>query len=165
MFRKLVIAVSIGVAMLGTSASAQGYDPDRVIGSVQLADLKAIVASLDHELVSEGDQGDVSVDVRADDGTRYLLIGTVCNTSKVDGCLGVKMQVIFGSERSISDFDLVWASFQQAALNIWRDPEDGTIGVTRYVVLDYGVTMGNLRENVRVLLGGAPKAVAAMLEP
>ena len=47
---------------------------------------------------------------------------------------------------------LAAANLEQAALNTWADFEDKTLGFTRYVVLDYGVTMANIRENVNVML-------------
>jgi uncharacterized membrane-anchored protein len=45
------------------------------------------------------------------------------------------------------------ANLQYTALNIWVDFEQKSLGFTRYVVLDEGVTMANLRANVEVMLG------------
>ncbi|HSJ79298.1 MAG TPA: hypothetical protein VK913_11245, partial [Erythrobacter sp.] len=47
---------------------------------------------------------------------------------------------------------LAKANLEQAALNTWADFEGKTLGFTRYQVLDNGVTMANIRENVNVLL-------------
>ena len=73
------------------------------------------------------------------------------------------MQVRFDPVSTITDSDLARANLQEAAVLTWRDTSDGTIGVTRYVVLDYGVTMKNLRENVRVLLGITPLVIEALV--
>ena len=66
-------------------------------------------------------------------------------------------------EVSLNGSVLARANLSQAAVSTWRDTATGTIGITRYVVLDHGVTMANLRENVLVLLGLAPSVVNAML--
>ncbi|MEL7689920.1 hypothetical protein [Citromicrobium bathyomarinum] len=163
MIRKLGFAFSIGFALLAGSASAQDYAPERVVASVDTDDLKAIVGSLDHTLLNEGQFGDVSVGAESDDGTKYVLIGTACDVGNVPGCQGVMMQVRFDPVSTITDTDLARANLNEAAVLTWRDTSDGTIGVTRYVVLDYGVTMKNLRENVNVLLGITPLVVEALV--
>ena len=53
MIRKLAFAFSIGFALMAGAASAQDYAPQRVIGSVDTDDLKAIVASLDHKVLAD----------------------------------------------------------------------------------------------------------------
>ncbi|MAK99547.1 MAG: hypothetical protein CL805_10585 [Citromicrobium sp.] len=148
---------------MAAPASAQDYAPQRVVASVDTDDLKAIVGSLDHTLLNEGQFGDVSVGAESEDGTKYVLIGTACDVGDVAGCQGVMMQVRFDPVSTITDSDLARANLNEAAVLTWRDTSDGTIGVTRYVVLDYGVTMKNLRENVRVLLGITPLVVEALV--
>lgn len=163
MIRKLSLGISITFALLAGAASAQDYVPDRVIGAVDTDDLKTIVASLDHQLLQAGQNGDVSVDAQSEDGMKYRLIGTACDVGGVAGCQGVMMQVRFDASSTITDTDLARANFEQPAILTWRDNSDGTIGTTRYVVLDHGVTMANLRENVKVLLGLTPLAVETLI--
>ncbi|MAO96488.1 MAG: hypothetical protein CL807_07060 [Citromicrobium sp.] len=163
MIRRLALAISLGSALMAAPASAQDYAPQRVVASVDTDDLKAIVGSLDHTLLNEGQFGDVSVGAESEDGTKYVLIGTACDVGDVAGCQGVMMQVRFDPVSTITDSDLARANLNEAAVLTWRDTSDGTIGVTRYVVLDYGVTMKNLRENVRVLLGITPLVVEALV--
>ena len=163
MIRRLALAISLGSALMAAPASAQDYAPQRVVASVDTDDLKAIVGSLDHTLLNEGQFGDVSVGAESEDGTKYVLIGTACDVGDVAGCQGVMMQVRFDPVSTITDSDLARANLNEAAVLTWRDTSDGTIGVTRYVVLDYGVTMKNLRENVRVLLGITPLVVEAIV--
>ena len=163
MIRRLALAISLGSALIAAPASAQDYAPQRVVASVDTEDLKAIVGSLDHTLLNEGQFGDVSVGAQSEDGTKYVLIGTACDVGDVAGCQGVMMQVRFDPVSTITDSDLARANLNEAAVLTWRDTSDGTIGVTRYVVLDYGVTMKNLRENVRVLLGITPLVIEALV--
>ena len=163
MIRRLALAISLGSALMAAPASAQDYAPQRVVASVDTDDLKAIVGSLDHTLLNEGQFGDVSVGAESEDGTKYVLIGTACDVGDVAGCQGVMMQVRFDPVSTITDSDLARANLNEAAVLTWRDTSDGMIGVTRYVVLDYGVTMKNLRENVRVLLGITPLVVEALV--
>ena len=163
MIRRLALAISLGSALIAAPASAQDYAPQRVVAAVDTDDLKAIVGSLDHTLLNEGQFGDVSVGAESEDGTKYVLIGTACDVGDVAGCQGVMMQVRFDPVSTITDSDLARANLNEAAVLTWRDTSDGTIGVTRYVVLDYGVTMKNLRENVRGLLGITPLVIEALV--
>lgn len=165
--RKLsACAASIALAASGLSAAApaaaQDYSPSRMIRAVDTADLKAIVTSLGHELKGEGEFGNVSVSASSDSGTNYLVVGTACDVGDIAGCQGVMMQVRFDADSDITDQALLQANLTQAAVNTWRD-SSGTIGITRYVVLDHGVTMANLRENVAVLLSLTPSVVETLL--
>lgn len=162
-----MLRIALGsLLMLGmgaTPAMAQDYAAKRVVESVDLDDLKAIVGSLGHEVIVEKVIGDVSLSARDGAGTTYLLLGNACDVGGIPGCQGVAMQVRFDPEPGVTDTDLARANYSQAAINTWRDPSDGTIGVTRYVVLDHGITMANLRENVLVLLGITPAIVETMI--
>lgn len=59
-------ALAAGGLSLATPASAQTYSAARVIEAVNTSDLKAIVTPLDHEVVAEGDYGNVSISARSD---------------------------------------------------------------------------------------------------
>lgn len=163
MIRKLALGFSLGVALLAAPASAQDYAPQRVVGAVDIDDLKAIVASLDHTLIEVGSGDEVTLGASADEGTKYILTGTACDRGGIAGCQGVMMQVRYDPIPSITDADLARANREQAAILTWRDDSSGTIGTTRYVVLDHGITMANLRENVRVLLAITPLAIEALV--
>lgn len=163
--------LAAAMMLAGASAAAapaqaqpQGYSANRLVRSVDLGDLKAIVESLGHRISEEGKFGEVSVSATDTEETNYILIGTACNANGVPGCQGVMMQVRFDPDESVDAESLARANLSQAAVNTWRDPANGTIGVTRYVVLDHGITMANLRENVNVLLSLTPSVVDALLE-
>lgn len=161
--RLLALAALCVSALAAAPVQAQGYAPERVIDSVALDDLEAIVTSLGHTVGEERAYGEVSLSATDGEGTNYLLIGTACGTNGEQGCQGVMMQVRFDPDESVTLDGLARANLAQAAVNTWRDPANGTIGITRYVVLDHGITMANLRENVTVLLGLAPSVVDALL--
>lgn len=160
--RCLITAVALACA--GAPAQAQGYSADRLVRAVTLQDLEAIVESLGHTVSKEGTFGENSLSATDPEGTSYVLIGTACDINGIPGCQGVMMQVRFDPEESVTDASLARANLAQAAVNTWRDPADGTIGVTRYVVLDHGITMANLRENVNVLLSLTPRVVDTLLD-
>lgn len=158
-----ILAAAVAFACAGAPAQAQGYSAERLMRSVELADLEAIVESLGHTISAERTFGDTSLSATDGEGTSYVLIGTACGIGGMSGCQGVMMQVRFDPEEGVTDASLARANLSQAAVNTWRDPADGTIGVTRYVVLDHGVTMANLRENVNVLLSLTPSVVDTLL--
>ncbi|RXZ65907.1 type III secretion system chaperone family protein [Pelagerythrobacter rhizovicinus] len=142
---------------------AQGYSAERLVRSVDLDDLRVVVTSLGHTVREERTFGDVSLSATDAEGTNYIVIGTACGANGSARCQGVMMQVRFDPDETVNAESLARANLSQAAVNTWRDPANGTIGVTRYVVLDHGITMANLRENVNVLLSLTPSVVDALL--
>lgn len=162
-----ILAAVVGLAgasIVAPPAQAQGYSAERVVTSVDIEDLKAVVTSLEHTIAQERTFGEVSLTATDAGGTSYILIGTACGDSGASGCQGVMMQVRFDPEESVTADSLARANLSQAAVNTWRDPSNGAIGVTRYVVLDHGITMANLRENVNVLLSLTPGVLDILLE-
>lgn len=147
--------VAIAAAILVASAaplSAQDYAPDRLKKSVTQADLVAVAGSLGHQVIEQGDASVVYIVAETQDATRYFLIGTACDVNDVPGCQGIMMQVRYDLPATTTFETLAKANLEQAALNSWADFEDRTLGFTRYQVLDNGVMMANIRENVNVLL-------------
>ena len=82
----------------------------------------------------------------------FVLIGTACDIGKVKGCQGTMMQVRYDDDESVTLEGVNKANMEEAAIGTWWDKEDKTVGFTRYVVMDDGVTWLNLRQNLRVLL-------------
>ncbi len=157
----LRLGLIAGAAALAFAApvSAQTYNPTEVKMSVNTEDMKAVVQSLGHELLNE-DAESTTVIARSDDGVAYFLFGTACDVNGVPGCQGIMMQVRYDITPTVTNETLAKANFEQAAINTWADFSDGTLGVTRYQVLDYGATMANIRENLNVLLALAPIAAS-----
>lgn len=147
----LAAALAFG-AVASAPAAAQDFDAARVKKSVDQNDLLAVIGSLGHQVREEGKADDIFVAAEAEDGTTYVLFGSACNVNEVAGCQGIMMQIRYDLPPATTVQTLAAANFEQAALNTWADFETKTLGFTRYVVLDQGVTMGNIRENVNVLL-------------
>jgi len=150
--RFAAFAGALALASLATPVAAQSYKADQVKKSVTQADLAGIVGALDHQVIKQASEGDVFVVGRSTEGITYFLFGTACDVNNVPGCQGIMMQVRYDLPGTTTFETIANANFSQAALNTWADFEEGTLGFTRYQVLDHGVTMANIRENVVVLL-------------
>lgn len=136
---------------------------DGLVTSVKLLDLQKVVTEAGHTILGTGDEGAVSVRAQTAEGLIFNLLGTACDTQFADGCLGINMQVRYDADgyetlERINDVNLMWA-----ATTAWYSPTgiDGntpTVGITRYVILDQGVTADNIHENLVNLLSIAPQA-------
>lgn len=167
-FASFMAAGALALALAAAApASAQDYVPERVKPSIVTADLAAVVGSLGHQVIEEGEGDEVLVLAEDADQLRYILLGTACDMDGVAGCQGVLMQVQFDMPPATTYESVAAANLNFAALNVWVDMEQKSLGFTRYVVLDKGVTMANLRANVEVLLALVAEAypVAAGEEP
>ena len=122
---------------------------DRVVSTVNLADLRAIVVAEGHNIDEERAVTDVSIRGRTDAGLLFLLIGTACNNSP--NCAGIMMQIRYDSDERVTLERVNRANVESASVATWWDIEARTVGFTRYVVLDHGISMANIRENLRVL--------------
>lgn len=159
---RFVSFIAAGALALAAAApaSAQTYVAGEVKASVGAADLAAVVGSLGHQVIEEddgegggGNEGsEVMILAESPDQIRYVLLGTACDVAGVPGCQGVLMQAQFDLPPGTTYETVADANLNFAALNIWVDFEQKSLGFTRYVVLDQGVTMANLRANVEVLL-------------
>ena len=156
--RIAALAGALALVSLAAPVAAQSYKADQVKKSVTQADLASIVGSLGHQLIEQSEQGDVLVVAKDEEGVSYFLIGTACDVNGVPGCQGIMMQARYELPGGTTYQSLAKANNDQAALNIWADFDEGTLGFTRYQVLDHGVTMANIRENVIVLLSLIPEA-------
>jgi hypothetical protein len=162
-FRALALVGAMFAAAAPAAVSAQTYSAAEVKKSVNVADLKAIVAQLGHTLNGEGEYGEVSVAATDEYGIIYLLIGTACDVNDIPGCQGIMMQVRYDIPADLTFERLAEANLAQAAINTWADFSDGTLGFTRYQVLDDGVTMANISANVLVLLDVSSAAYGVVL--
>lgn len=152
------------IAVAGVLAGPAFADDNRLVKSVTLQDLQTILVEEGHTITSTGDDGAVSVRATDTNGTQLIfnVIGTACDTEFADGCLGINMQVRYDADgketlERINDANLMWA-----ATSTWYsaggvDGESPTVGVTRYVILDGGMTIRNVKDNLLNLLSIAPQ--------
>lgn len=147
------------LAALPAAAVGQDYVPERVEQAVSFAEMRAIVTELGHEIEAE-DAANQSLRAVDPAGTRYVLTGTACDIDGVPGCRGIVMQVLFEATGAVTLERLAAANLNQVAVSTRFDPVSNVVSVTRYVVLDRGVTMANIAENLGVLLALAPEVAA-----
>lgn len=153
---KLASVVLAGALALGTMvapAAAQTFVPDQLKKSVVTGDLAAVVGSLGHQVLEQGEADNVLVLAENEDQIKYVMLGTACDIDGVAGCQGVLIQTQFDLPPGATYETVARANLEYVALNVWVDFKQKSLGFTRYVVLDDGVTMANIRANVEVLLG------------
>lgn len=153
---KFVPVMLAAVLAFGASAApvaAQQFVADELKKSVVTEDLAAVVGALGHQVLEQGEAGNVLVLAENQSQIKYVLLGTACDTNGVAGCQGVLIQAQFELPTTTTYETVAQANLQYSALNVWVDFEQKALGFTRYVVLDEGVTMANLRANVEVLMG------------
>ncbi|HVR91629.1 MAG TPA: hypothetical protein VHG29_11130 [Novosphingobium sp.] len=130
----------------------------RLVTSVTEADLAALIQAEGHTVDATHPFEEPSMRGKTKDGLLFVLIGTACNKNGVAGCQGIMMQIRYDSNDTVTTDNLNASNLAEAALSAWWDRSDKTVGFTRYVVLDDGVTWMNIRQNLRVLLAIAPTA-------
>ena len=150
--KKTIWALAAEMLAFAASAAAQDYDAKRVVVSVSQADLAAIVASLGHKVRETGKPGNIHIAAESEDGVVYFLYGTACDVNGVPGCQGVMMQARYDLPEATTLETVARTNDAQAAISVTADFEEQSLVFTRYHVLDYGVTIANIRENVNVLL-------------
>ena len=160
--KTLLLSGAIVLAVPSAALSA-AFEPERVEEAATFDDLRAVVKALGHEVEAEDPRNQT---LRAADanGTHYLLTGTACDVEGVPGCRGIVMQVLFEGTGDVTPERLAVANLNQVAVSTRFDPASNVVSVTRYVVLDKGVTMANIAENVGVLLALAPEVLAIVFE-
>ena len=168
---RTILAATALAALTAFSASADDFsadtslaDNDRVVRSVNLEDLKALAVSEGHTINSVGDNGDVSLRAVTPDGLIFHLIGTACDTQYSADCLGFMVQVRYDDDADVTVDKINAANLSYAAVSTWWDQDGDTVGVTRYVILDGGQRMENLKINLENALALGP-AVANVIWP
>ena len=154
-----LLAAALALTMGGSAqaqSNARPTAPARastsIVKTVNEADLRALVLTEGHTVDAMHPFESPSVRGKTKDGLLFVLIGTACDIEGVPGCQGVMMQVRFDSDDTVTVAGINQANLKEAALSTWWDKEEKTVGFTRYVVLDDGITWLNLRQNLRVLI-------------
>lgn len=147
-------------AMLAGPALAQGdltadtslARNDRMVRSVFLADLKAVVADSGHTIDSVGGSGENSVTGVTEDGLIYHMNGTVCENEIRPGCLGININVRYDGDQMVTYEKLNAANVAWTPVSVAVEGTVGEVGstliITRYVILDGGMRVENIKENL-----------------
>jgi len=155
----LLAALGLGLIAGATAQEADLADNARMVSGVVLADIEALVTSQGHT-VNSTDKAGVSVAAETGDGLLYSLDGTACDDNL--RCLGVNMLVTYNFTDDMTYEELNRADVKYAAASVWQ--HNTSYGVSRYIILDGGMTMENLKANIEVLLSIAPQVSTMMTE-
>ncbi|MEL7285021.1 MAG: hypothetical protein AAGJ68_10930 [Pseudomonadota bacterium] len=140
---------TLGAAAFAVSLTATAEDTsrdDHLITSLTQSDMRFIAESMDHTVRRDLDD---TVGVLAfytegadDQELVYAMQGKACQDDT--GCLGMEIFIIFEGDFTAEDANLInrrWSAIKATET-------DGSLFLTRYLILDDGQTMGNVRTNV-----------------
>ncbi len=123
-------------------------DPGMVITNITLDDLRLLLDDRGAVFLAAGknDTGAPFVFARAHGGAT-MGVYTICADEAALDCRGVEFMAAFNSRvpaERISEIDQSYG-----AISVYKADEQ-TVHVSRYVILDYGITWANLLENASV---------------
>lgn len=147
----------------GGSVMSPSSDSSRVITRINQAELVELVNNSGHTIISQQQQGDVSLVAENENGLFYNLIGQVCDLPDYGpGCLGLEYQVRYDADSRVTweNINAVNDSYRMTKV-IYGQNEDGvdTVFITYYAIVDEGQTMANLETVLVNILEIAPQAV------
>lgn len=123
-------------------AQAQSPADNDLVKAVTLQDMKDLATREGHK-VGEPLQSGVGISAEDTDGLKYIIRGAAC--SDADACVGLEVMVLyFGAH----DPDFA-NTINQRYSAIKATSTDGTLLLSRYLILDEGQSRGNLRINLR----------------
>lgn len=140
-----------------TGADTALAEADRLVRSVTLEDLKAVLAIDGYTINNTGDYGAHSVQGVTEGGLIFDVVGTICQNEIRPGCLGINMTVRYDGDEHVTLERVNGANLTWPPTSVWYDVSEPTLGVTRYVILDGGMTIQNVRDNLVNLLSIAPQ--------
>lgn len=150
---KPVYAVAAMLALAGT-ASAQA-----TVQSVTLQDLERFATDAGHEVVAFGETTENSLRAETPNGVTYYMEGTACD----DGaCRGIIMSSRFQATDAVTLDKVNQANLERAAVSVWR--LEDSVGVSRYVILDGGMSEANIKINLDNFLAIVPGVVEYFFE-
>lgn len=150
---KPVYAVAAMLALAGT-ASAQA-----TVQSVTLQDLERFATDAGHEVVAFGETTENSLRAETPNGVTYYMEGTACD----DGaCRGIIMSSRFQATDAVTLDKVNRANLERAAVSVWR--LENSVGVSRYVILDGGMSEANIKINLDNFLAIVPGVVEYFFE-
>lgn len=155
-----------GAAMLcATAAYAQVRPDSAVLSSVGEKELRELVLARGDTIDADKPLDDPSVRGLTKDGIRYLLIATECPRNNVVACTGIMMQVRYTADDKVTHKGITEANVREAAVGTWWDEQSQIVGFTRFVHLGGGVTWGNLKSNLTLMLTASKTAGGIVWQP
>lgn len=141
---------TISALALGLSLSAVAQDTSRdseLVTSLNQADTRFVVESLGHTVRRDLEESigvlAVYTDEETSDELIYAVQGKACQDEV--NCLGVEVIVIFSgafTPADANDINTRWGAIKATE-------RESSLYLTRYLILDDGQTIGNIRTNIR----------------
>lgn len=162
MIRSLLVATACAAFFSVLPASAQTSDfsadvnlasDSRLVRRVGMEDLKAIVVVRGDTILSLNTEDGPLVNAETDDGFKYSVRGSACGTQ---GCLGVNFSASYSKPQGLTDAIIAVTNQKRAAVSTWRSGNG--LGFNRYIILDGGQMMENVKANLDVFVQVAPIA-------
>lgn len=150
---RIVRSAVMMLVATGFAATAQAAtrSDSALVNSVAENDLRDLVLAHGDTVDAMHPFDDPSVRGKTADGLKYLLIGVDCPDNGQTGCKSVMMQIRYTADDEVTLKGINDAAYGEAAVSPWWNQEGGTLGFTRFVYLEGGVTWGNLKQNLNLL--------------
>ncbi len=156
LFRALLAS---GAALtFANGAAAQVRSDSAVLSSVGQRELRELVLAHGDTVDAEQPLDEPSVRGLTKDGVRYLLIATECPRNNTMTCTGIMMPVRYTADDKVTLKGVAEANVREAAVGTWWDEQSKIVGFTRFVHLSGGVTWGNLKSNLTLMLSASKTA-------
>lgn len=156
--RRILTTLALMAAVVAAPALAQAND-DRLVKTVSLKDLQQVLTEEGYTITTTGGDGVTSVQATDEEvtGLIFHLIGTACNETTGTDCQGINMQVRYDGDGTetlerINDANLMWAATSTWLSKSTDEAVPDTVGITRYVILDGGMTVRNVKDNLANML-------------
>lgn len=152
------LLVSGAAVLFPQAAAAQVRSDSALIYTVGEKELRELVLAHGDTVDAEKPLEEPSVRGATKDGVRYLLIAGECPRGNTTACMGVMMQVRYTADDKVTLKGVNDANVREAAVATWWDEPSKIVGFTRYVNLSGGVTWGNLKSNLSMMLSASKSA-------
>lgn len=149
-------------ASLSAPATAKTEAP-KLYNAVTVADMRAIAQAEGHTPLEGAPFVVPSVSVKTASGVILVLSGFHCDVDGQPGCQSLLMQVRYNDDKRVTLENLNKANSRDSSLVTWQDSPNNAFGFSRVIILKGGVTMQNLRENMRWLLNAMPASYAVLI--
>ncbi|MBU2605615.1 MAG: YbjN domain-containing protein [Alphaproteobacteria bacterium] len=144
----LCLSVAVQLCALAEAPDTRIRAPDMLVGSVGAGDLHLLLDDMEARLTMTGvnDRQAPYVFATTKHGTPFAIYTACANPDGTD-CRGLEFLAGIDSRRSVEDVSQISQAY--AAVSVYNSDTE-TVHISRYVILDHGVTWANLLENAAV---------------
>ena len=138
-------SVALAFATQAQETPAQPDQQDRdgwLMTSISFDDLEYIVETEDYD-VGQVFPDDIAVMAMSPSGIPFFMQGTACSVDQ--DCQGLHIWMSFTGEMSVADANQL--NYDYAAVSVMAF-DNGSYQISRYLILDHGTTMANIKANL-----------------